>query len=89
METRELKDYKWIFEKGTITLINKRNNNKMPLSLAKADSFVRAYISFKNRHRIEQSKRFHNMMTGMKSRYQERIDKLVRKIKSLKGENHG
>ena len=50
----ELKDYKWQYENGIVTLVNKKTGAEFPLPISKMDSVSRAFISFRNRYRIEQ-----------------------------------
>jgi hypothetical protein len=54
MVKRILKYYEWVYEDGAVSLLDKRNSNKMVLSMAMAESFCRACIGFRNRQRIEQ-----------------------------------
>lgn len=55
-KVRNLKYYSWIFDKGYVYLICKKvgGAGSMRLSMPMADSFVRAYISFKNAQRINE-----------------------------------
>lgn len=81
MQFRELKYYKWSFEKNKVTLLEKRvNGEKMTLSMAMADSFVRAYISFKNNQRIEEKK-------SLADSYKTRNHKLVDLLRGYRNRN--
>ncbi len=77
MRERKLNDYKWVYEKGKITLVNRKTKETMPLKMDKVDSLVRAYISFKNNQRIDEKK-------VLISRYNVRIEKLLGRIRNLK-----
>lgn len=76
---RNLKYYSWqlIEEDGTIVAFDKRNNISLVLSMAMADSFVRAYISFKTRQRINEKK-------VLREKYQKRVEGMLERIEKLK-----
>lgn len=82
MEVRELKYFKWVFEKDKIVLVNKRENKSFILTMAMADSFSRAYISFKNKYRIEQVTKWKDLLKKTKELCQNRIEDLKNKNES-------
>ena len=84
MEIRELKYYKWVFDKDKVIIVNKKNNNTFILSMPMFDSLCRASISFRNRYRIEQGMKNHGILTRTRVSYQKRIDGLKLKIDILK-----
>jgi len=69
MIKRSLKYYEWQLENGTVILFDKKLDHKTRLSLAMADSLMRAYISFKNTYRLQRE-------ADMRSGYKSRIEKL-------------
>ena len=77
---RNLKHYSWqlIEEDGTIVAFDKKRNVSLVLSMAMADSFVRAYISFKTRQRINEKK-------ALREGYQKRMERMSERISQLKG----
>ena len=86
MILRHLKLYIWAFDidKGTVILFDKKENITMTLPMNKADSFVRAYISFKNRERIEKCKELKTKLRSQREVFIARIAKLKLKIKASK-----
>jgi len=76
---RELKHYIWIFEDKEVTLVDKRKNATMTLKMDKVDSLVRAYISFKTRHRIELCRELRVRLKEQRKIYRERVKKLKEK----------
>jgi len=90
MEIRELKYYKWVFDKDKVTLINKKENKHFVLSMPMADSLCRACISFRNRYRIEQGIKGRGLVNKTKASYQKRIEGLkiiIDAIKKRKDDN--
>lgn len=57
MITRELYRFKWVYHEGTVTLIDKKKGIQFSLPIVYLDSLMRAGITFKNHHRIEQIKK--------------------------------
>ena len=86
MQVRELKYYKWIFNENKITLVNKKSGQVFDLSMATADSFSRACISFRNRYRIEQVKKWKKYSKNLKEAYGKRI-KMLKDKKNGKESN--
>jgi len=76
---RNLKHYSWqlIEEDGTIVAFDKKRNVSLVLSMAMADSFVRAYISFKTRKGISEKK-------ALREKYQKRVEGMLERIEKLK-----
>ena len=89
MEIRELKYYKWVFDKDKVILVNKKEKKNFVLSMVMADSFSRACISFRNRYRIEQVAKWHELLKKTKVSYQKRIEALKLQIKNLKEKKNG
>ena len=85
---RNLKNYKWVYGDGQIMLINKRNSESITLSMAMADSFVRAYISFKVRYNIEQRTLLREQLKRQREVNKVRVDKLKERI-FLRGSRGG
>lgn len=85
MEIRELKYYKWVFDNDKIILVNKKlgEKNSFILSMAMADSFCRAYISFKNKYRIEQTMKWKNILKKTKEANKQRVERLRNRVISL------
>ena len=77
---RNLKYYSWqlIEEDGTIVAFDKKRNISIVMSMAMADSFVRAYISFKTRKGINEKK-------ALREGYQKRMERMSERISQLKG----
>lgn len=50
----ELNDYKWQYENEVVILIDKKNKKEFTLPISKTNSVSRAFISFRERFRIEQ-----------------------------------
>ena len=82
MEIRELKYYKWVFDKDEVTLVNKKDDKHFILSMPMVDSLCRACISFRNRYRIEQIAKWKKYLKNIKE-----IDK--KRIKILREEING
>lgn len=76
---RELKHYTWIFEDKKVTLVDKREGIMMTLKMDKMDSLVRAYVSFKTRHRIELCKELRARLKEQGETYRKRVKKLKEK----------
>ena len=76
---RELKYYRWIFDKGKVVLFDKRKNIGFPLNMLMADSFVRAWISFKNRQRVEEKDKLRLAARKQREKYQARTKALREK----------
>ena len=76
---RNLKHYSWqlIEEDGTIVAFDKKRNISLVLSMPMADSFVRAYISFKTRQRINEKK-------ALRESYQKRMERMAERISQLR-----
>jgi len=76
---RNLKHYAWQFveEDNTIVLIDKREKKTLVLSMAMADSFVRAYVSFKTRQRVNEKK-------ALREGYQRRLEAVAERIGRLR-----
>lgn len=52
--TRELLRFKWVYDEGIVTLIDKKKGISFDLPITHLDSLLRAGIIFKNAHRNEQ-----------------------------------
>jgi hypothetical protein len=76
MEVRELKYYKWVFEKDKVILVNKKDNTSFILTMALADSFSRACISFRNKYRIEQVIKLRELSKKTKEFYRNKLETL-------------
>ena len=72
MITRKLKYYEWSYENEKILLLDKKNKNIFELNMAMADSFVRAYISFKNNCRLEREAKLRKNFLARLQRLKER-----------------
>ena len=81
---RSLKYYDWSFEKRKISLLDKRATVGMVLAPATSDSFVRAWISFKNRQRIEEKEALRKAFKKQAEKYQEKIERLKSIISKLR-----
>lgn len=84
MIKRELKYYRWSYENGKITLLEKKTGKEMTILMAMADSFVRGYISFKNKNRIEQTKKAHDKIKKTLEKKVEHLQAKVEKLSSRK-----
>lgn len=76
---RNLKYYSWqlIEEDGTVVAFDKKRNTSLVMSMAMADSFVRAYIGFKTRKGINEKK-------VLRERYQRRLERMSERLDKLK-----
>ena len=73
-----------MFDNGSVILFDKKENNKMILTMDKVDSFVRAYISFKTRNRIEKCKELKVKLRLQREIHKERMAKLKAKTSKKK-----
>lgn len=87
MAVRELKYYKWVFDKDKVTLVNKKNNQNFVLTLALADSFSRAVISFRNTYRIAQVNKWRELLKKSKENTKVKVVGLREQIKNLRTKN--
>ena len=79
MVSRNLLNYKWSYEKGVITLLDKKKSISFDLPIAYIDSLLRAGIAFKNTHRIEQLQKQNTRLVKANERYKKLQDKITRK----------
>lgn len=82
---RELKYYRWEFNNNKIILTNKRNGSNFVVSMAMADSFVRAYISFKTCQRNYEKDIVRKATNKRIDGYRGRIHKLQEMVGKLRG----
>ena len=84
--TRILKYYTWEYENGMVYLVCKKEGHQqvMKLSMAMADSFVRAYISFKTHQKIDERNAIHVRLNKKLDAKDVRIQKLVEMIGKLR-----
>jgi len=81
---RELKYFKWVYDNQKITLVDKEKGKSMTLSMKMADSFVRAYISFKVKHNIEQKKLLRAALRVYKEANKEQVKNLKKLLREKK-----
>ena len=82
MEVRKLKYYEWVYDKGFVILVDKKNDKTFKMSISKGDSFSRALISFKDKYRIEQVAKWKDHLKKAKELCQNRINRLKNKNES-------